>query len=177
MSEPARALPLRWGGYGPRYLAGLALIVAGLVCVQGTNANFNLPMGLGSLAHALGWWIVPGSGWRRVVAVGPSLLGVFVLLIGPAGVGILVLPLAAWLFVRQRPARSFLVLVPVVAVGLALRLVFDEYAGMLPALAIEGAVVAAAAWFARGIAGVRRAPSIRPHAANIIEAPGDDPRT
>jgi len=176
MNEPTRAIPLRWGGYEGRYLAGLALIIAGLVCLQGTNANFNLPMALGSLAHALGWWLLPAAGWRRVVAVGPSLIAVFVLLIGPAGVGILVLPLASWLFVRARSKAAYLVLVPVLLVGLGLRLVFHEYSGTIPALLIEGTAVIAAAWFARGISGIRRTFSKTPHSPNKMEPAGRNAR-
>ena len=133
-------------------------------------------LSISTRSHARGWWLLPAAGWRRVVAVGPSLVAVFVLLIGPAGVGILVLPLASWLFVRARSKAAYLVLIPVLLVGLGLRLVFHEYSGMIPALLIEGTAVIAAAWFARGISGIRPTFSKTPHSPNKMEPAGRNAR-
>ena len=147
--EPTRSLPLRWGTYAGRYGCGLALIISGLVGLQGANANFLPPLALGTMAHVLGWWLMPAAGWRRIWVVLPSLIVVFVLLIGPAGVGLLAVCFACWLLVRHRPAITFLLALPVLGVGILLRQVYSEYDGMLPALAIMAAVIIACAWLAR----------------------------
>ena len=151
--EPTRSFPLRWGTYHDRYLGGLALIVSGAIGLQGGNANFGLPLALGTLAHVVGWWILPAAGWRRIWAVLPSLAAVWILLAGPAMVGLLAVPFAAWLLVRHRPAVTLLLSIVVLAAGVALRGVFAEYGGMLPALAIMGVLVIALSLLARWIAG------------------------
>ena len=159
--EPSRSLPLRWGTYRGRYLAGLGLIISGLICLQGANVNFGLPLGIGTLAHVVGWWVMPAAGWRRLWAVLPSLVAAFILLIGPAGVAILAAPLASWLLVRHRPAVTFLLPVALFAVGMALREYVSEYSAMIPALAIVGGLLVVFAWGARLIASSRLLPSNR----------------
>lgn len=159
--EPTRSLPLRWGGYTERYLGGLALIVSGLIGLQAGSAYFGLPLALGTLAHVVGWWILPAAGWRRIWVVLPSLIVVFVLLIGPAGVGLLAVPFAGWLLVRHRPAITFLLAIPVLGVGVAVREQLSEYSGMLPALGIMAVVIVACAWLAVLIARTRHLPSNR----------------
>lgn len=154
-TEPSRAVALRWGSYRGRYLAGLGLIVCGLICLQGANANFGLPLALGAAAHVTGWWLMPAAGWRRIWAVLPSLVGALILLIGPAGAGILAAPFASWLLVRHRPAVTFLLVPVVFALGLAVRAYLTEYSAMLLALAIMAAVLVAFAWGARLIAASR----------------------
>ena len=153
--EPSRAVPLRWGSYRGRYLAGLGLIVSGLICLQGANVNFGLPLGVGTLAHVIGWWLMPAAGWRRIWAVLPSLIAAFILLIGPAGVAILAAPLASWLLVRHRPAITFALPVALFAIGMVLREFFSEYSAMIPALAIVGTLAVLFAWSARLIASSR----------------------
>ena len=159
-AEPTSLIPLRWGTYRGRYLAGLGLIVSGLIGLQGGSAYFGLPLALGTLAHVTGWWIMPAAGWRRIWAVGPSLIVMFVLLIGPAGVGLLAVSFACWLLVRHRPLITFVLAIPVLGVGIVLREFLYEYSGMLPALAIMSVVIVGCAWLASVIARTRRLPSI-----------------
>jgi hypothetical protein len=164
-TEPTRALPLRWGTYRLRYLSGLALIVSGAIAIQGASAYVGFPLALGSLAHAVGWWVMPAAGWRRIWMVLPSLLSTIILLIGPAVVGILAVPFACWLIVRHRPAVTLLLALPVLVIGLLLRGVYAEYDGMLPALAVMAALMVACAWLARLAAASR--PLHRQHKAPI----------
>ena len=147
--EPTRALPLRWGDYRLRYLSGLALIISGAIAIQGASAYVGYPLAIGTLAHVVGWWIMPAAGWRRIWVVLPSLLSVIILLMGPAAVGLLSVPLVGWLLVRHRPPATMLLAVPVLVIGLLLREVWAEYDRMLPALAVMAALVVASAWCAR----------------------------
>lgn len=144
--EPSRALPLRWGGYTERYLGGIALIVSGAISLQGGNANFGLPLALGTLAHVIGWWIMPAGGRRRIWAVLPSLAVSWILLMGPAGVGLLAVSFCCWMLVRHRPWWTQLLALPLLGLGFALRGFFAEYSGMIPALAIMMAGVIVASW-------------------------------
>jgi hypothetical protein len=139
----------------------MGLIVSGLICLQGANVNFGLPLGIGTLAHVVGWWLMPAAGWRRIWAVLPSLIAAFILLIGPAGVAILALPLTSWLLVRHRPAVTFLLPVALFAAGMALREFVSEYSAMIPALAIMGSLLVLFAWSARFLAASRLIPSNR----------------
>ena len=163
--EPSRSVPLRWGTYTGRYLAGLGFIVSGLICLQGANVNFGLPLGLGALAHVLGWWLMPASGWRRIWSVLPSLVAALVLLTGPANVAILAASLASWLLVRHRPAVTFLLPVALFAICMAVRGYLGEYSEMIPVLAGVGALLVLFAWGARFIASSRLVPSNRAQVA------------
>ena len=147
--EPTRALPLRWGDYRFRHGAGLSLIISGAIAIQGASAYVGYPLAIGTLAHVVGWWIMPAVGWRRIWVVLRSLLSVIILLMGPAAVGLLSVPLVCWLLMRHRPPLTMLLAVPVLVIGLLLRQVWAEYDRMLPALAVMGALVVASAWIAR----------------------------
>lgn len=151
--EPTRALPLRWGTYAERYLAGLALIVSGAVGVQGATGSFHVAIGLGALAHVTGWWILPSAGWRRIWVVAPSLLSVVILLAGPLALGLLAVPFTAWLLVRHRPLPTFLLALVVLATGILL--MNGDRSSMLPILAVMAGVIVACAWIARLAAGSR----------------------
>jgi hypothetical protein len=156
--EPASRLPLRWGTYRERYLAGLSLLVAGAICMQGTSTYAIFPLGLGTLAHLLGWGILPAAGWRRIGVLLPSLISCVALLAGPVYAAALAVPLLCWLWVRQRPVVTMLVAVPVLLLGLAIPAVTTDYDAILPVLAVMGAAVVGAAWFARSVAASRLFP-------------------
>lgn len=150
--EPTRALPLRWGHYNDRYLAGLLLIVGGGIQLQGSN-TWTLPLLLiGTAAHVIGWAIMPASGWRRLVVVVPATAQIWILLTGPYSAWTFVVPYLCWLLVRHRPARSYITVLFPLANGMILPQFFTEYTGMLPTLAISMAVLIASAWVASVLA-------------------------
>lgn len=161
--EPTSLLPLHWGTYLGRYLAGLLLIIGGAIQLQGSNTytlNFLL---IGATAHAVGWSIMPARGWRRIVAVIPSSAIIWLLLTGPFSLWMLTITFIGWLIVRHRPARSFVTAILPLANGVMIAQFFSEYSQMLPALAISFAVFVASAWLARLIAATgpwRRSPTI-----------------
>ncbi len=150
--EPTRALPLRWGNYTDRYLIGLLLIVGGAIQLQGSNP-YTLPLLLiGTVAHAIGWSIMPARGWRRLVAVIPASAQMWILLTGPLSMWTLVVPYLCWLLVRHRPARSYVTVLFPLANGVILPQFFTEYSSMPAALSISMAVFVASAWVARMLA-------------------------
>lgn len=150
--EPAASIPLRWGGYRARYLAALALILAGGLLTQATSAYATYLLAIGLAAHLLGWWILPSRGGRRLWV---SLLSAFVLvflLVGGPSSAALVIPLAGWLFARQRPGRSYIVLVAPVAAGIVLGQAFPQYGFGAIVIAVAGVVLVGSAWLARLLA-------------------------
>jgi hypothetical protein len=155
--EPTRDIPLRFGTYSRRYVAGLSLIVTGLVCLQGASGTVSSAMALGTLAHVIGWWLLPAKGRRRVWISLASLTVSWVLLIGPAGVGLLAVNLAGWLYVRQRPAIAYVFVIPVFAAGLIIRSIDSQYEAMIPALAVMAAIITACAWLARAVSAAMQA--------------------
>jgi hypothetical protein len=150
--EPTSLLPLRWGHYRPRYLAGLLLIVGGSLAITGSNI-YTIPILIqGSVAAAVGWSILPAQGWRRILgAILGSGIG-WMLLSGPQSVWGLIVPYLLWLCVRHRPARSYLTAVFPLASGILLPQFFSGFDGMPLALALATTVFVASAWLARLIA-------------------------
>jgi len=149
--DPGRlpaALPLRWGRYPDRVVLGLALLVAGAVAIAGSNVFVLWLAGLGMLAHAAGWAILPAAGWRRIVAAAVGTPLTLLLLAGPHYVGVVVVSFLAWLLARHRPARVWFTAVFPAAGATIVGATAPPTGGMLPALAIMGAVLAGSAWIA-----------------------------
>jgi hypothetical protein len=154
--EPSALLPLRWGSYRFRYLAGLGLAIGGGLLVQVTSA-YTLPaLPIGLFLHILGWCILPGIGRRRVAAAGFSALMMILLLNGATSMGFLIIPLAAWLFLRQRPIVSYSVLIVPVGSAYILAQAFSDYGSGALVLTISLAVLTAAAWLGRSLAVISR---------------------
>jgi hypothetical protein len=150
--EPTRRLPLKWGRYSDRYFAGLILIVAGAIHLQGAN-NYTLTILLiGTMSTVIGWSIMPARGWRRMVVVLPAISQIWLMLTGPLSMWTLTVALLCWLLVRHRPLTSYLALALPLANGVILPRFFQEYSSMPEALAISAVVLVAAAWLARVIA-------------------------
>lgn len=150
--EPGALLPLRWGRYRARYCAGVALIFCGGLVVQTSSVYALQLMLLGVVLHLAGWLIVPGKGWRRGVVILPSLAVMVVILNGAGAMAALVIPLAGWLLVRQRPAWSYSVLIIPVLGAYAMSQFFAQYGSGALVLLIGSVALAASAWLARFIA-------------------------
>jgi hypothetical protein len=150
--EPAAAVPLRWGSYRGRYIGALALVLGGGILVQTGSVYLPQVMLVGMGAHLVGWWILPGRGWRRVIVSLPSLTTVMLILNGAAAMVFLLIPLAGWLWLRHRPLRAYPVLVLPAVAAYLLTLNFAQYGSGALVLLISGAVVVGSAWLARSIA-------------------------
>jgi hypothetical protein len=150
--EPASRLPLRWGAYRPRLLAGLALLVVGTGCVLSTTA-YSLPLLLaGCLLQPAGWAVLPSTIGRRVAVPVPVLGFTWLMLGGSAFAWCYCVVLAAWLLVRLRPLPSFAALaLPIASSALLPRFVEDYQEGWVTVVT-STLVIVAAAWLARWIA-------------------------
>lgn len=150
--EPTSRLPLRWGLYRDRYLAGLTLIVGGAIQLQGSNTYTLTFLLIGTVAHITGWSIMPARGWRRLIVVIPTTAQIWLLLTGPLSVWMFTIQLACWLVVRHRPLRSYAALALPLANGLIMPGFLTEYSQMPTAIGISTIVLVAAAWLGRVIA-------------------------
>lgn len=144
---------MRFGDHATRLWAAGWLIVGGGVSIAGSNTEALWVLAMGTVAHVAGWCILPSAGWRRVVAVAPATLTMWLLLAGPRFLIVLVAPYLLWLLVRHRPPVTIVTAIPVAAAALIVGdAVGQDYSRMLPALAIVAAAMAASAWAARLIA-------------------------
>jgi hypothetical protein len=148
-SEPTRRIALRWGTYESRYLGGLLYLIAGMVILLSTNTYTIGFLLLGTVAHCFGWAILPAAGSRRLWAFGPSLVATWLMLTGPQILFVMAATLLGWLLVRERPLRSYLVLLFPVASGVIMAYSFHSNHDEPLALAIESATIVASAWLAR----------------------------
>lgn len=157
--EPTAQIPLRWGGYRARYLAAVVLILAGGLLVQASSVYSQQFLAVGAVAHLIGWWVLPSRGWRRLWSSIPSVLVMILLLTGGPAFAALVVPLAGWLWLRQRPARSYLALIAPLAAGILLGQAFPQYGSGAIVVSISGLVLVGAAWLARLLANNGQLPS------------------
>jgi hypothetical protein len=160
-SEPTRRIPLRWGTYTSRYIGGLLYIIAGLVVLLSSNTYALGFLLLGTIAHCFGWAILPATGARRLWAFWPSLLAIWLMLTGPQILFVMAAPLLGWLLVRERPFRSYVVLLFPIAAGVVMAYSFHSNHDEPLALTVECVVVVACAWLARWLASTRRSATPR----------------
>ena len=154
--EPTSAIPLRWGGYRSRYVAALVLLISGGLIMQATSAYADYFLTIGFSAHIVGWLILPSRGPRRVAAAVPSALLIGSLLLGSVACVLLVVPLAFWFYLRQRPALSYLAtLLPLIS-GLVLAQLYPQYGDGGIVVTVSTAVVVGSAWLGRTIAKMRQ---------------------
>jgi hypothetical protein len=150
--EPTLRLPLRWGGYRSRLIAGGSLLAVGALLIVQTTAYTTTLGWLGAVVHLVGWVILPARGGRRSIAAPASLLSFVLMLIGPPLVWLTAIPLALWLLVRERPGIAY-VLVPLPALCTAVALVvFGAFVPKVALFVVVLAVAVLCAWAARGIA-------------------------
>lgn len=150
-SEPTRRIPLRWGTYESRYLGGLLYLAAGTVILISTNTYTIGFLLLGTIAHCFGWAILPATGARRLWAFWPSLVAVWLMLTGPQILFVMTATLLGWLLVRERPLRTYLVLIFPIASGVIMAYSFHSNHYEPLAFGIETVVVVGSAWLARAI--------------------------
>jgi hypothetical protein len=153
--EPATRIPLRWGGYLPRYTTAVSLLLGGGLLLQAGSAYSEQFIALGFAAHVAGWLILPGRGARRASVALPSALMVGSLLLGGVTSILLAVPFAFWLYLRQRPALSYIATLLPILSGIVLSTLFPQYGHGAIIVSVSLVVNIAAAWIARSIARTR----------------------
>jgi hypothetical protein len=150
--EPASRMPLAWGDYPGRYLAGLVLLIGGAALVVQTNA-LTLGLGLlGSVLHAAGWAVQPGRPVVRAAVAVPAVLVCWCTITGAKAMWVLAFLLAFWLLLRRRPARAYWTLALPLGLGLLIASLPPEATDKTVAFWSVFAMVAAGAWIARELA-------------------------
>jgi hypothetical protein len=146
---------LRWGTSRERRAAGLVLLVSGAVAVAGSNTWVLLLLLAGTLAHAAGWAILPGAGWRRILAMSIATPATWLLLSGPRFAVVAVVGYLGWMLVRERSPLATLTTALPLGVALAAGGAFGgaivPYDRMLPVLAATAGALVAGAWLAAAI--------------------------
>ena len=156
--EPATTLSLRWGSYRSRLIIGLVLAFVGGLIIQLTSAYSLVALPSGVVLHVVGWCILPGIGWRRVLGATLGALSSILMLNGASSTVFLAIALAAWLFLRQRPLVSYLVLlIPAIAAYL-LSQQFEQYGSGAFVLSVGVVTIVGSAWLARSLAVITRPP-------------------
>ena len=145
-------LPLRWGSYPTRQLAGSALIIVGAFLIVQTTAYTLLLGWLGSALHVVGWAILPARGGRRVLAAPLSMLVFWFMLLGPSVAWLTSASLALWLLVRRRPGIAYVVVPLPALLAIVGLVIFGQFVERLLLYSIVFAAAAACAWAAKGIA-------------------------
>jgi hypothetical protein len=153
MSDWTEPTPrVRWGNPRWRYGVGLVTIVLGAAATTLTSTYSLWFLALGPLVQLVGWLVLPGALWRRLLVLLPCLVAALVLVAGPDFVGAFAVLLAGWLFVRHRPLLSYLALVPVIVLSFVLKAALNEYGQNWVGLASGAAAMVACAWLARALA-------------------------
>jgi hypothetical protein len=147
---------LRWGSYRLRYVLGIVLALGGGLLVQLTSAYSLVALPTGLFVHVVGWCILPGIGWRRVVGATVGTFLSMLMLNGASSVVFLAAGLAAWLFLRERPLVSYSVLVLPALAAFVLMQSFADYGWSGLVLSVAVAVLVGAAWLGWLLAAISR---------------------
>jgi hypothetical protein len=162
-SETALGPRLRWGTFRARYVAGIAGIALGVAATNLASTYSLWFLAVGPAVQAIGWLLLPGALWRRIVVLLPCLLAGLALLAGPSFAGSFAVLLGGWLLVRHRPLVSYLSLLLPILASIAFKQTLHEYGQNWVILSVGTVITAAGAWLASWIAarwfGFRRTPS------------------
>lgn len=144
--------PVRWGHPRWRYGVGLVVIVLGAAATTLTSTYSLWFLLAGPLVQLLGWLILPGALWRRIVVLLPCLVAALVLVAGPDFVGAFAVLLAGWLLARHRPPLSFLAVLPVIVLSFVIKGALNEYGQNWIGLLSGSVATVACAWLGRQLA-------------------------
>ena len=142
------AARVRWGDPRWRYGIGLVTIVLGAAATNLTSTYSLWFLAIGPAVQLLGWLILPGPLWRRLLVLLPCLVAALVLVAGPDFAGAFAVLLAGWLFARHRPVLSYLALLPVIVLSFVLKDLLNEYGQNWVALLSGALTTVACAWLA-----------------------------
>jgi len=103
-------------------------------------------LAIGPVVQGVGWMLLPGSLWRRLLVLLPCLLAGLVLLGGLEFVGAFTVLLAGWLLVRRRGPATYVTLLLPVAASLGVKTELAQYDQNLLALFVCTVATVAGAW-------------------------------
>ncbi len=147
------ARPTAWGRPRARYLTGLGLIMLGVAATVFTSTYSMFFLLIGPSLHLLGWLLMPGALWRRLVVLLPCLLAGLTLLGGPDFAGAFAVLLAGWLLVRNRPLVAYPVLLLPIGASFLIKAFLHGYAQNWVGDLVGTVTVIASAWLAWWLAG------------------------
>lgn len=150
LTEP---LPRLWGRSRGRSVVGLSLIVLGVAATSLTSTYSLWFLLIGPVVQVIGWLVLPGVLWRRILVLVPSVLAGIILLGGVDFMGAFALLLGCWLVVRHRPAVTYLTMLLPIAASIASKAWLHNYAQNLLALLIGTLSTVAGAWLAAWLHG------------------------
>jgi hypothetical protein len=148
VGDISRDAPLRWGSRRTRYLGGLALVFSGAVAIQGGNSYALFLIVHGSVGFIAGWIALPASGLRRGLLLLPAYLAAAAMIAGPQMTPLAVVILAAWLVLWRRRALSYLAVLPLLGVTVAIASSFQDVSAMPFTTSVTAATLVACAWLA-----------------------------
>ena len=144
--------PVSWGTPRWRFGVGLVVIVLGAAATTLTSTYSLSFLLIGPLVQLVGWLVLPGALWRRLLVLLPCLVAALVLVAGPDFVGAFAVLLAGWLFARHRPPLSYLAVVPVIVLSFVLKGALNEYGQNWVGLLSGSAMTVLCAWLGRTLA-------------------------
>jgi hypothetical protein len=144
-----RDLPVRWGSQTTRYLGGLALLFSGAIAIQGGNSYALFLIVHGSVAFIAGWIVLPAGGLRRGLLLLPAFVAAVALIAGPQMTPAAVVLLLAWLVLWRRRALSYLAVIPLAAVTVAMTGMFQDVSEMVLTTPATALTLVGCAWLAR----------------------------
>ena len=147
---------VRWGDARWRYGVGLVTIVLGAALTNLISTYSLWFLLLGPCVQLLGWLILPGALWRRLLVLLPCLVAALVLVAGPDFAGAFAVLLAGWLFARHRPGLSYLALIPVIVLSFVLKGALNEYGQNWIGLVSGSVACVLCAWLGWALAVWRR---------------------
>ncbi|WP_156109680.1 hypothetical protein [Cryobacterium sp. MLB-32] len=148
LSEPFDVLPYRWGRPRARSVAGLTVIALGVAATSLSSTYSLWFLAIGPAVQAIGWLLLPGALWRRVIVLFPCLLAGVILLGGVDFMGAFALLLGGWLVVRHRPALTYLTVLAPIAASIGIKVWLQDYGQNMLALVIGTLATVAGAWLA-----------------------------
>ncbi|TDW29611.1 hypothetical protein [Cryobacterium psychrophilum] len=145
-TEPLPSPRDGWRRSPVRLSGGLLLVCLGVGATSLSSTYSLWFLAIGPLVQGIGWMLLPGPLWRRLVVLFPCLLAGVILLGGVDFVGAFTILLGGWLLVRRRPLATYVtILLPVMA-SVGVKTELSHYDQNLLALLLGTIATVAGAW-------------------------------
>jgi hypothetical protein len=149
VGDISRDVPLRWGSRSTRYHGGLALVFSSAVALQAGNSYALFLIVHGTIGFIAGWFTLPASGVRRGLLFLPAYLSAVAMIAGPQMTPLAAVILVTWLVLWRRRALSYLAVIPLLGVTIAITSSFQDVSAMPFTTSVTAAALVGCAWLAR----------------------------